>query len=310
MTDYLTTRPHFKKLLGACHGIAPLPTAVVCPEESQALRGALEARDANLLFPILVGDKDRITKTAKSESLDIDGLQIVTAKGEEDAAHKGVDLVSSGEASVLMKGHIHSDIYLSAVLRRNDGLRTTTRTSHCFVLDIPNWDRPIIITDAALNIAPDIQQKLSITQNAIYLCHALGISSPTASILSAVESPTPSLPSSMDAAEIVKLSKSGKIQGGDIDGPFALDNAASKSAAKLKGIESSVAGNTDIYVVPTIESGNIFFKALTFMGGALSAGLVVGASAPIILTSRADSTESRLSSAILSVLYSKFLSSK
>ena len=191
------------------------------------------------------------------------------------------------------------------MIRKENGLRTQTRTSHCFVLDIPNWDRPIIVTDAALNIAPDKSAKIAIIQNAIQLAHALGIPQPKTALLSAVENPMPAMPSSVEAHEIAQEAREGKIkiEGGLVDGPFALDNAASRAAARLKGIDSPVAGEADIYIVPAIEAGNIFFKALTFMGGAQSAGLVVGAKAPVMLTSRADSAESRLASAALAVLY-------
>lgn len=303
----LSARPHFLKLYNSCASVPPLPTAVVCPESPEALQGAIDARDANLILPILVGDPKRITDTATQCNLDLSDLQLIPADDESSAAHKGVDLVHAGTAKVLMKGHIHSDTYLSAVIRRTDGLRLQSRTSHCFVVDIPNWDRPIIITDAALNIAPDVANKIAITQNAIGLAHSLSISSPNVALLSATEVPTPSMPSSMDAQAVVDAASRGEITGGTIDGPFALDNAASITAARIKGIESSVAGNTDIYVVPGIDAGNIFFKSLTFMGGGLSAGLVVGAKAPVILTSRADDSASRLCSCILAVLYSSYL---
>lgn len=297
------SRPHFYALMRRCESLPPLPTAVICPEEQTALQGALEARDVGLIDPILVGDRRRIEAVAVENRLNISGLTVVEADGEDAAAHRGVDLVADGEAAALMKGHIHSDRYLAAVIRKENGLRTERRTSHCFVMDIPNWPKPVIITDAALNVAPDVKNRIAITSNALHLARALGIEEPKAAILSAVESPNPGIPSSVAAREIAEAD----YPFGAVDGPFALDNAVSKAAAKLKGITSPVAGDADILVVPTIEAGNIFFKALTFMAGAETAGLVVGAKAPVILTSRADSSAARIASCALAVLYARYL---
>ncbi len=296
-------RPHFYKLLMMCEHMAPLPTAVICPEEHTALEGALLAQGEGLILPILVGNKQAIGQVAIEGGFDISELEIIDAEDEESAANLGVDLVASGGARALMKGFIHSDTYLSAVIRRENGLRTKQRTSHCFVMDIPNWPKPIIITDAALNVAPEVKHKISITQNAIHLAKALGIEMPKAAILSATESPNQAIPSSIDAKAVAEAD----IEGGLVDGPFALDNAINKAAAKLKGKTSPVAGDADILVVPNIEAGNIFFKALTFMAGAETAGLVVGAKAPVILTSRADSAEARIASCALAVLYDQYL---
>ncbi len=301
------TRPHFARFLEMCEPLPPLRTAVICPEQINALEGALEARDENLITPILVGHRGRIEKTASDAGIDISDIEIVEADDEETAAHRGVDLVAGGAAQALMKGYIHSDTYLAAVIRKENGLRSNTRTSHCFVMDVPNWPRPVIITDAALNVAPDVKNKISITQNAIHMARALGIDTPKAAILSATETPNPGIPSSVEAREVAEAAARGEITGGLVDGPFALDNAVSKEAAKLKGIVSPVAGDADIFVVPTVEAGNIFFKALTFMGGGETAGLVVGATAPVILTSRADSAEARIASSALAVLYAKYL---
>ncbi|MEE9315224.1 MAG: bifunctional enoyl-CoA hydratase/phosphate acetyltransferase [Rhizobiaceae bacterium] len=298
-----SARPHFFKLLKMCEAMPPLRTAVICPEEKTALEGALLARNENLITPILVGNESEIIKVAKEAGFDISGLEIVDAKDEKTAANSGVDLIIEGKANALMKGFIHTDTYLSAVIRKEKGLRTKQRTSHCFVMDIPNWPKPIIITDAALNVAPEVKHKISITQNAIHLAKALGIETPKAAILSATESPNPAIPSSIEA----KVVSDAQFEGGLVDGPFALDNAVSKSAAKLKGITSPVAGDADILVVPTIEAGNIFFKALTYMASAETAGLVVGAKAPVILTSRADSAEARIASCALGVLYAHYL---
>jgi len=297
------TRPHFAGLLDMCSRLPPLRTAVICPEEKTALQGALEARAENLIEPILVGDRGRIRAVADHNSMDISGLEIVEADGEEASAHRGVDLVADGQADALMKGHIHSDTYLAAVIRKENGLRTNQRTSHCFVMDIPNWPKPIIITDAALNVAPETKHKISITQNAINLAHAIGIKTPRAAILSAVESPNPGIPSSMEAREVADAEWSDA----QVDGPFALDNAVNARAAQLKGIESPVAGDADILVMPSIEAGNILFKGLVYMAEAETAGLVVGAKAPVILTSRADSAEARIASCALGVLYASQL---
>lgn len=293
------TRPHFSKLLDMCEPLPPLRTAVICPEETAALEGALDARDENLITPILVGNRSRIEETATKGGFDISGLQIIEAEGEEAAAHAGVDCVFDGEADALMKGHIHSDTYLAAVIRRERGLRTKLRTSHCFVMDIPNWSKPLMITDAALNVLPDVKNKIAITQNAITLARAMGIETPKAGIMSAVESPNPAIPSSVEAREVSQHA----FEGGMVDGPFALDNAVSKRAAELKGIKSDVAGDADILVVPSVEAGNMLFKGLVYLADAETAGLVVGAKAPVILTSRADSAEARIASCALAVLY-------
>ncbi|MEM9734858.1 MAG: bifunctional enoyl-CoA hydratase/phosphate acetyltransferase [Pseudomonadota bacterium] len=297
------TRPHFAKLLEACSPLEPLVTAVICPEEATAMAGAMEARDAGLITPVLVGDSAKIKAVATEGGFNIEGLRIVEADTEEKAAHAGVDLVAAGQAQALMKGFIHSDTYLSAVIRRENGLRTKSRTSHCFVMDIPNWPKPFIITDAALNVAPDVKNRVAITQNAIHFARAIGIELPKVAIMSAVESPNPGIPSSVEAKEIA----SEAYEGGIVDGPFALDNAVSEEAARIKGITSPVAGKADVLVVPTIEAGNMLFKALTFMAGSETGGLVVGAKAPVILTSRADSAEARIASCAMAVLYGHYL---
>jgi len=303
------TRPHFSHLLDLCASLPPLKTAVICPEEETALAGALLAAQENLITPVLVGNRGKIERAAKDAGVSIDAFEIVEAEGEEASAHAGVDLVVAGRADALMKGFIHSDTYLSAVIRKKDGLRTENRTSHCFVMDVPNWPKPVIITDAALNVAPEVKHKLSIAQNAVDLARALEISEPKVAVLSAVESPNPAIPSSLDARAVADAAKGGAVKGGLVDGPFALDNAVSVEAAELKGITSPVAGKADVLLVPSIEAGNILFKALTFMCGSETAGLVVGAKVPVILTSRADSEEARIASCALAVLYDRFLKS-
>lgn len=304
------TRPHFARFLNLCAPLPALRTAVICPEEETALAGALLAAGENLIEPILVGHHDRIQKTADDAKLDIGHLEIVHADGEEASAHAGVDLVVEGRAEALMKGYIHSDTYLAAVIRKNNGLRTQQRTSHCFVMDVPNWPKPVIITDAALNVAPEVKHKLSIAQNAIDLGRALEMEQPKVAVLSAVESPSEAIPSSIEARAVADAARDGAISGGLVDGPFALDNAVSVEAAKLKGITSPVAGHADILLVPTVEAGNILFKALTFMCGSETSGLVVGAKVPVILTSRADSEEARIASCALAVLYHRFLTAQ
>ncbi len=302
MADHSITqqsRPHFFRLLELCKPLEPLKTAVICPDEKVALEGALDARDEGLITPVLVGDRSAIDKAAHDNSFDIEGLEIIEADGEEAAAHAGVDCVFTGNTQALMKGNIHSDTYLSAVIRKDNGLRTKQRTSHCFLMDIPNWSKPLMITDAALNVAPDVRNKISITQNAITLSRALGIDQPNAAIMSAVESPNPAIPSSVEARMVAET----EFEGGIADGPFALDNAVSRRAAELKGITSPVAGDADILVVPTIEAGNMLFKGLVYLAGAETGGLVVGAKAPVILTSRADSAEARIASCAMAVLY-------
>ncbi|MEM9676662.1 MAG: bifunctional enoyl-CoA hydratase/phosphate acetyltransferase [Pseudomonadota bacterium] len=303
------SRPHFAHLLDLCAPLPPLRTAVICPEEETALAGALLAANENLIEPILVGDRIKIQETAAAASVDISAYEIVDAEGKDGAAHAGVDLVIAGCADGLMKGFIHSDTYLSAVIRKKDGLRTAQRTSHCFVMDVPNWPKPVIITDAALNVAPEVKHKISIAQNAVDLARALEIEEPKVAVLSAVESPNPAIASSVEARAVAEAAQDGAVVGGLVDGPFALDNAVSIEAADLKGITSPVAGKADVLLVPSIEAGNILFKALTFMCGSETAGLVVGAKVPVILTSRADSEEARIASCALAVLYDRFLKS-
>ena len=297
------TRPHFANLLAKCATLPPLRTAVICPEEKTALAGALEARNAGLIEPVLVGNRERIEAVAMKTAQDISGLELVEADREEASAHRGVDLAAAGQVQALMKGHIYSDTYLAAVIRKEDGLRTDQRTSHCFVMDVPDRPKPVIITDAALNVAPKMAHKVSITQNALHLARAIGIDAPKAAVMSAVESPNPGIISSVEAREVAEHD----YVGGEVDGPFALDNAVSKRAAELKGISSPVAGDADILVMPTIEAGNVLFKALVYMAKAETAGLVVGAAAPVILTSRADSAEARIASCALAVLYADYL---
>lgn len=292
------TRPHFARLLERCRALPPLRTALVCPHEATALEGALDAAAEGLIEPVLVGEPDTIARVADESGQSIEGLEIVEAKGEKGAANRAVDLAAEGTVAALMKGYVHSDTYLAAVIRKENGLRTDRRTSHCFVMDVPDHPRPFLITDAALNVAPTVDHRIAITRNAIDLARAMGIEAPKVAILSATETPSDAIPTSREAEAIAAADYENAI----VDGPFALDNVVSQEAARLKGIDSPVAGVADVLVVPTIEAGNIFFKALTFLGGAETAGLVVGARVPVILTSRADSAEARIASCALAVL--------
>jgi phosphotransacetylase len=300
-------RPHFDALIERCRTLPPLPVAVVCPEDQNSMEGALSARDEGLIAPVFVGDPARITQTASEIGVSIGDIEIIEADGEAAAAGRAVELVHEGRAHGLMKGNIHSDTYLSAIVKSGTGLRTDRRTSHCFVMDIPGWPKPVIITDAALNIDLKLSVKTAIIRNAIDFAHALGLSEPRVALLSAVELANPAMPSSLDAAHLAELARNGEFSGALVDGPFALDNAVSEEAARIKGITSPVAGQADVLVVPSIEAGNILFKALTFMAGSESAGLVVGASVPVVLTSRADSAMARLASCALAVLYQDYL---
>lgn len=263
----------------------------------------MQAQAKGLITPIFVGSSDRISKAAAEIGVDISNIEHHEVDDERGAAIKAAELARDGVGNGLMKGSIHSDVYMGAVLQKEMGLRGESRASHCFVMDVPNWSKPFIITDAALNIKNSLDVKAAITRNAIGFSRAMGVTEPKVAILSSTEVPMPELPSATDAVELAKLSKDGEFGDAIVDGPFALDNAMSKYSAKLKGITSPVAGDADILVVPSIEAGNIFFKALTVLGGAETAGLVVGLKVPAVLTSRADSAEAKLVSCALAVLY-------
>ncbi|HJZ33959.1 MAG TPA: phosphate acetyltransferase, partial [Hyphomicrobiaceae bacterium] len=278
----------YERLVAATKGLAPLATAVAHPCDENSLRGALEAAEAGMITPILVGSRERILNIAKSHDLNLAGIEIVDVPHSHAAADKAVELVRGGQAQLVMKGSLHSDELLGAVAKRDTGLRTGRRISHVFVMDVPTHPTTLFITDAAVNIAPDLMAKRDIVQNAIDLYAGLGFGTPKVAILSAVETVNPAIPSTIEAAALCKMADRGQITGGELDGPLAFDNAISPEAARVKGIKSAVAGWAQILVVPDLEAGNMLAKNLTFLSRADAAGIVLGARVPIVLTSRAD----------------------
>ena len=301
----MSVRHHRKydRLIERAQTGTPVPTAVAHPCDDSSLEGAIDAAKAGLILPLLVGPAAKIRAVAEKSSLDLRGYELIDAPHSHAAAEKAVELVRLGKADLLMKGSLHTDELMSAVVRKETGLRTERRISHCFILDVPSYPLPLFITDAAVNIFPTLEDKVHIVQNAIDLAVALGIERPRVAILSAVETINPKIQSTLDAAALCKMADRGQITGGILDGPFALDNAISKAAAKIKGIVSDVAGQADILVVPDLEAGNMLAKNLTFLAGADSAGIVLGARVPIILTSRADSVRARMASCAVAALY-------
>jgi phosphotransacetylase len=280
----------------------PVPTAVVHPCEKTALLGALEAGQKRLIAPILVGPLAKIEAVAKSSRIDLHEVQIVDTPHSQASAAKAVELVREGCAEVLMKGSLHTDELLAAVVARETGLRTGRRISHVFIMDVPTYHKVLIVTDAAINILPSLEDKADICQNAIDLAISLGLQIPKVAILAAVETVTSKMPATIDAAALCKMAEREQIKGGILDGPLAFDNAISKQAAEIKGIHSAVAGEPDILLVPDLEAGNMLAKQLSFLANADSAGLVLGARVPVILTSRADSVRSRIASCAVAVL--------
>ncbi len=295
-------RDAYEALLERCRGIPPVTTAVAYPCEATALAGAIEAAEAGLIEPILVGPAAKIREVAAQAALKIDPYPIEESLDPKSSAARAVELVRSARAQVLMKGSLHTDDLLGAVVSSATGLRTGRRISHAFVMSVPTYPKPLIITDAAINIAPELDAKRDIIQNAIDLARSLGRETPKVAILSAVETVTSKIPSTIDAAALCKMADRGQITGGILDGPLAMDNAISAEAAKTKGIVSPVAGDADILVAPDLEAGNILAKQLTFLANADAAGIVLGARVPIILTSRADSVRARLASCGVAVL--------
>ena len=292
----------YDQLLNAAKALPRIKMGVVHPCSREALEGALDADRLGLIQALLIGPESRIRSLAEECQLDLSGFSIIDVPHSHAAAAKAVELARAGEVDALMKGSLHSDELLSAVVNAQCGLRTERRVSHVFVLDVPRYPKPLLITDAAINVAPDFAAKVDIVQNAIDLAHALGIRQPKVAVLSAVETVTPKLRSSMDAAALSKMAERGQITGGLVDGPLAFDNAVSLAAAKTKGIQSEVAGDADILVVPDLESGNMLAKQLEYLGGAQAAGIVMGAKVPIVLTSRADSAHSRIASCAIALL--------
>jgi phosphotransacetylase len=290
----------YEALLEQCKGLAPIRTAVVHPCEETALAGAIEAAERGLIVPILVGPAAKIAETARKCGVDLGRFDVVDVPHSHAAAERSVELVREGEAEVLMKGSLHSDELLGAIVAR-DGLRTDRRISHVFLMDVPTYHKVLIVTDAAINIAPTLEDKVDICRNAIDLAIALGVERPKVAILAAVETVTSKMPATIDAAALCKMAERGQIRGGLLEGPLAFDNAISKEAARIKGIRSEVAGDPDILLVPDLEAGNMLAKQLSFLANADSAGLVLGARVPVILTSRADSVRSRIASCAVAV---------
>lgn len=296
--------PHtrYQRLIDACKGLKPTPTAVVHPCDEAAIDGAVGAAKLGLIKPILVGPKQKIEEAARKAKADISAYPIVDAPHSHAAADKAVELVHAGQVEALMKGSLHTDELMASVVKRDGGLRTARRISHCFVMDVPEHDDPLIISDAAVNIMPTLEEKIDIVQNAIDLAHALRFPEVRVAILSAMEIVNPKVPSTVEAAALCKMADRKQITGGILDGPLALDNAISLTAAQIKKIDSPVAGRANVLIVPDLEAGNMLAKSLSFLAGADAAGIVLGARVPIILTSRADSELTRLASCAVAAL--------
>lgn len=292
----------FRQLIALAKALDPIVTAVVHPVDANSLGGAVAAAQANLITPVLIGPERKIHAVAEAAGLDISPYRLVPTEHSDAAAAKAVAMAQKGEARALMKGSLHTDEFMRPIVSRNSGLRTERRQSHVFLLDVPTYDRPLFVTDGAINIAPDLDDKRDIVQNAIDMAHALGIAAPKVAILSAIEVVNPKIPSTVEAAAICKMADRRQITGGIVDGPLAFDNAVSEEAARAKDIQSPVAGRADILVVPDVEAGNILAKQLEYLADADAAGVVVGARVPIILTSRADSVQSRLASSAVAAL--------
>jgi phosphate acetyltransferase len=292
----------YESLIAAAKTLPPIATAVAYPCDETSLKGALEAAEMGLIKPILVGPEEKIRGVAQALSLILTDIEIIDVPHSQAAAEKAVKLVRSGKAELLMKGSLHTDELLSEVVKRDTGIRTGRRISHVFVMDVPEYPHTLFITDAAVNIAPDLTVKHDIIQNAIDLHVGLGLGTPRVAILSAVETVTLTIPSTIEAAALCKMADRGQITGGILDGPLAFDNAISPEAARIKGINSPVAGQAQILVVPDLEAGNMLAKNLTFLSRADAAGVVLGARVPIILTSRADNLRTRLASCAVAML--------
>jgi len=302
----LSEHDHFRRLIEEAQKLAPMPTAVVCPDDAKSLTGTLLAMKKGLIIPVLIGSKNAIYQAAHEGGLEISNIELIDVYDHKQAAAKAVELVHQRKVAAIMKGNLHSDELLSQVVKKDGGLRTSRRISHSFVLNVPTLDQPLFVSDAAINIAPDLATKVDIVQNAIDLARACGITLPYVAILSAVETVSLSIPSSMDAAILAKMADRGQIEGGLVDGPLAMDNAIDMSAALTKHLNSPVAGKAQVLIVPNLEAGNILAKELTFVSHAQPAGLVLGAQVPIMLTSRADNERARLASCALAQLYHQY----
>jgi phosphate acetyltransferase len=297
----------YERLIAYARDVPAVPTAVAWPCQAHALAGPVDAAREGIIEPLLIGPEARIRKIAKEAGLDLGGLRIVDVATESEAAARAVTMAHEGKVHALMKGSLHTDVMMHPVVAGSPNLRTGRRISHVFLLDVPSYEEVLFISDAAINIFPDVETKRDIVQNAIDLFIGLGRSEPRVAILSAVEVINPKIPGTTDAAILCKMADRGQITGGILDGPLAMDNAINPEAAKIKGIKSPVAGRAQILVVPDLEAGNMLAKNLIFLAGADAAGIVVGAAVPIILTSRADSVRTRLASTAVGALYAHYL---
>jgi phosphate acetyltransferase len=296
------THEKYQRLIDTCKAMPPTTVAVAHPCDESSLSGAMDAAKMGLIVPILVGPKQKIEATAKKFGIDLGSTEIVDAPYSQASAARAVELVREGRAEALMKGSLHTDELMGAVVRRDTGLRTARRVSHCFVMDVPSYSETLIVTDAAVNIAPTLKDKVDIIQNAIDLAHALRFPEVRVALLSAMETINTDVPSTIEAGALCKMADRGQITGAILDGPLALDNAISLESVAIKKINSPVAGRANVLVVPDLESGNMLAKSLSFLAGADAAGIVLGARVPIILTSRADSVMTRLASCAVAVL--------
>jgi phosphate acetyltransferase len=297
--------PHskYERLIARAKEVPAATTVVAHPCDESSLRGVVEAAESGIIIPVLVGPEAKISAVAKEHKLDVSGFEIVNVPHSEAAADRAVELIRESKGELLMKGSLHTDELMRAVTSSKNGLRTARRISHVFIMDVPTHSETLFITDAAVNIFPDLDAKHDIIQNAIDLFTQIGLGTPRVAILSAVETVTSKIPSTIEAAALCKMADRGQITGGVLDGPLAFDNAIDPEAARIKGIKSAVAGHAQILVVPDLEAGNMLAKNLTFLAKADAAGIVLGARVPIILTSRADSVRARMASCAVAVLY-------
>ena len=306
MTDVKNfIHPSTQKLLAMRDGFKPLKTAIVHPVDSYSLLGAIASAQEGLIDPVLIGPRAKIEAVAKQEGIDLSSYTIISTEHSHAAAETAAQMARDGKVEALMKGKLHTDELMEAVVAKENNLRTGRRMSHVFIMDVPSYRKPLFLTDAAINIHPTLMEKKDIVQNAIDLFRILGFGTPKVAILSAVETVTESIPSTLEAAALCKMADRGQITGGILDGPLAFDNAVSKESALIKGIKSEVAGDADILVVPDIESGNMLYKESRFLTGSDGAGIVLGAKVPIILTSRAGDNESRQASSALALVYTR-----
>ena len=297
--------PHYDRLIATARALPPLRVAVVHPVNDVSLEAVLSSVRLGLIAPVLIGPRERIEAAAASIGADLSAFDIVDAPHSHAAADAAVAMALRGEVDALMKGSLHTDELMGAVVRREGGLRTSRRISHCFVMDVPGHSQPLIISDAAINIAPTLEEKVDIVQNAIDLAHALQMPNVRVALLSATETVNPKVPSTLDAAVLCKMADRGQITGAQLDGPLAMDNAIDPEAARIKGIVSPVAGRANVLIVPDLDAGNMLAKSLTFLGGAYAAGIVLGTKVPVILTSRADSEPARLASCAVASMLAK-----